>query len=101
MTPCVIQTPHDIFQFLYTQFQNLHKMQPIYIYGLLFESEEGLVSKIPLPCRTPLCVNDNLHVGMSDPPGHFVLFCKLQKGGLGHAKRSQKGIQSPFQMDSS
>ncbi len=22
------------------------------------------------------------NVGMSDPPGHFVLFCKLQKGGL-------------------
>ena len=37
-------------------------------------------------------------VGMSDPPGHFVLFCKLQKGGLRHAKRSQRGIQSPIQM---
>jgi hypothetical protein len=30
-------------------------------------------------------------VDMSDPPGHFVLFCKLQKGGLGYAKRSQGG----------
>ncbi|UCC38783.1 MAG: transposase [Candidatus Aminicenantes bacterium] len=39
-------------------------------------------------------------VGMSDPPGHFMLFCKLQKGGLTDAKRSQRGIQSPFQMDS-
>jgi transposase InsO family protein len=36
---------------------------------------------------------------MSDPPGHFVLFCKLQKGGLRHAKRSQRGIQSPIQID--
>jgi hypothetical protein len=40
-------------------------------------------------------------VRMSDPPGHFVLFCKLQKGGIAYAKRSQRGIQSPFQMDSS
>jgi len=30
---------------------------------------------------------------MSDPPGQFVLFCKLQKGGLGHAKISQRGLR--------
>ena len=34
--------------------------------------------------------------GMSDPPGHIMLFCKLQKGGLTDAKRSQRGTQSPF-----
>jgi len=38
---------------------------------------------------------------MSDPPGHFVLFCKLQKGGKTYAKRSQRGIQGPIQMVSS
>ena len=26
-------------------------------------------------------------VGMSDPPGHFVLFCKLQKGGKAYARQ--------------
>jgi hypothetical protein len=31
-------------------------------------------------------------VDMSDPPGHFMLFCKLQKGGLADAKRSQRDI---------
>lgn len=30
---------------------------------------------------------------MSDPPGHFMLFCKLQKGGLTDAKRSQRDIE--------
>ena len=29
-------------------------------------------------------------VDMSDPLGHFVLFCKLQKGGKTYAKRSQR-----------
>jgi len=38
-------------------------------------------------------------VRMSDPPGHFVLFCKLQKGGIAYAKRSQRGIQGSFQVD--
>jgi len=37
-------------------------------------------------------------VDMSDPPVHFVLFCKLQEGGLTDAKRSHGGIQSPLQM---
>jgi hypothetical protein len=37
-------------------------------------------------------------VGMSDPLGHFVLFCKVQKGGLEDAKRSPRGIQSPIQI---
>jgi len=41
------------------------------------------------------------NVRMSELPGHFVLFCKLQKGGKAYAKRSQRGIQNPFQMDSS
>ena len=40
-------------------------------------------------------------VGMSDPPGHFMLFAKLHKGDLTYEKRSRRGIQSSFQMDSS
>jgi len=35
-------------------------------------------------------------VDMSDPPGHFVLFCKLQKGGLKDDKKSQRSIENPF-----
>jgi hypothetical protein len=41
------------------------------------------------------------NVGMSDPPGHFLLFYKLQKGGKAYAKRSQRSIRDPLQMDSS
>jgi hypothetical protein len=37
---------------------------------------------------------------MSDPPGHFMLFCKEQKGGLTDAKRSQGGIANPIQIGS-
>jgi len=36
-------------------------------------------------------------VDMSDPPRHFMLFCKLQKGGLTDAKRSQRDIENPIQ----
>lgn len=38
---------------------------------------------------------------MSDPPGHFMLFYKLRKGGLTDAKRSKKGIKNPIQIGSS
>jgi hypothetical protein len=38
---------------------------------------------------------------MSDPPGHFMLFCKLQKGGLTDAKRNQRDIKNPIQMGGS
>ncbi len=41
------------------------------------------------------------NVDMSDPPGHFMLFCKLQKGGLTDAKRSKRGIKNPIQIGSS
>jgi hypothetical protein len=40
-------------------------------------------------------------VDMSDPPRHFMLFAKLHKGGLTYEKRSRRGIQNSFQMDSS
>jgi hypothetical protein len=33
---------------------------------------------------------------MSDPPGRFELFCKLQKGGIAYAKRSQRGFRVHF-----
>jgi hypothetical protein len=38
---------------------------------------------------------------MSDPPRHYMLFAKLHKRGLTDEERSQRGIQIPFQMDSS
>ena len=40
-------------------------------------------------------------VNMSDPPGHFMLFCKLQKVGQTDAKRSQRDIESSIQIGGS
>jgi len=40
-------------------------------------------------------------VDMSDSPGHFMLFCKLQKGGQTDSKKSKRGIQNPIQIGSS
>ena len=36
---------------------------------------------------------------MSDPPGHFMLFFKVQKGGLTDARRSQRDIENSIQID--
>lgn len=41
-----------------------------------------------------------LFVDVSDPSGHFVLFCKAQKGGLKDEKRSQRGTKNPIQIGS-
>jgi len=51
--------------------------------------------------QVPTSFGKVIAVDMSDPPGHFMLFAKLHKGGLTDEKRSRRGIQNPFQMDSS
>jgi len=40
-------------------------------------------------------------VDMSNPPGHVMLLCKLQKGSLTDAKRSQLDIENLIQIGGS
>jgi hypothetical protein len=46
---------------------------------------------------TPKLLGELLWGGdMSDSPGYYVLFCKLQKGSLTNDKRSYRNIENPF-----